>query len=454
MRIQAPLIERNSDGSPKNFYDYSSNSRASDWAIYYGSQLNTFLKHLPAGQSFTISWRVTDASNGAALPNERVWLLVNGNSAGKQLATFSYVLNTQAIIIPANNNSPTGETQIEGVTDSQGLVSFTLTNLNTSANSDPCCTNTSPDPNTLNAFSNISLTTKRPYTRENRDFLWADFVTGTITSPPSYNLLWSDEFTGAGGASINSANWTARYCGQEASNGGGTCHNNESQYFVPEAIALDGSVQGNAVITATRITSPPTSGSCLNVSNNCSFTSGRFDTQGKVSFQYGKIDARIKMPAGSGNWAAFWGLGTNIVSEGWPVSGEVDIAEQWRFQSNRNTGAIHYSTGAAGCCSNHTYDAGDVSGVDYSADFHVYSLIWLPNSISLAVDNVVFFTKTATSVRTNLWPFNAPIFLILNNAISDQSNSFNPWGGWSSSTMVIDYVRAYSINGVGTVTTG
>ena len=160
------------------------------------------------------------------------------------------------------------------------------------------------------------------------------------------------------------------------------------------------------------------------------------------------------MPAGSGNWAAFWGLGTNIVSEGWPVSGEVDIAEQWRFQSNRNTGAIHYSTGAAGCCSNHTYDAGDVSGVDYSADFHVYSLIWLPNSISLAVDNVVFFTKTATSVRTNLWPFNAPIFLILNNAISDQSNSFNPWGGWSSSTMVIDYVRAYSINGVGTVTTG
>jgi beta-glucanase (GH16 family) len=449
MRVQSPLIERNSDGSPKNFYDFSTDSRASDWAVYYGSQLNTYLKNLPAGEIFTITWKLTDSTSGSVLENERVWLLVNGNSAGKQLATFSYTVAGQARTIPINDNSSNGETQIEGVTDSQGLVTFTLRNLNSGATADSCCLTTQPNPSALKAFSNISLTTKRPYTRENRDFLWVDFYSGSTSSSPT--LLWSDEFSGVNGSSLNSQYWTARYCGQSAGNGGGTCHNNESQYFVPEAIALDGSNQGNAVITTTHIFSNPAAGTCLNSANSCAFTSGRFDTQGKVSFLYGKIDARIKMPSGSGNWAAFWALGTNITTDGWPVSGELDIAEQWRHQANRNSGAIHYSTGASGCCDNHTYDVGDVYGVDYSTDFHVYSLIWLPNSVSFAVDGVTFFSRTASNVRTNLWPFNSPIFLIFNNAVSDQSTAFNPWGGWTNSSMVIDYVRAYTIDGVGSV---
>ena len=157
------------------------------------------------------------------------------------------------------------------------------------------------------------------------------------------------------------------------------------------------------------------------------------------------------MPAGSGNWAAFWALGTNITSNGWPVSGEIDIAEQWRFQNTRNTGAIHYSTDALGCCTNHRFEAGEYYGEDYSSDYHTYSLIWLPNSISLAVDGKTFFSRSSVSASTSLWPFEKPIFLIFNNAISDLSTNFNSWSGWNNSSMSIDYVRAFSINGVGSV---
>jgi hypothetical protein len=53
------------------------------------------------------------------------------------------------------------------------------------------------------------------------------------------------------------------------------------------------------------------------------------------------------------------------------------------------------------------------------------------------------------SVRTDLWPFNEPIFLIFNNAISDLSSTYNQWSGWNSSTMSIDYLRVYSVNGIG-----
>src|SRR5207245_6562428 len=56
-------------------------------------------------------------------------------------------------------------------------------------------------------------------------------------------------------------------------------------------------------------------------------TSGRMKTQGKAQFQYGRIEARMKLPVGAGLWPAFWMLGTNITSVGWPQSGEQDIME-------------------------------------------------------------------------------------------------------------------------------
>jgi hypothetical protein len=165
--------------------------------------------------------------------------------------------------------------------------------------------------------------------------------------------IWADEFNS--GNTINTGRWTARYCDQSAANGGGTCHNNESQYYIPEAITIE---DGNAVITTNRVNSaPPSPATCLGA--NCNFTSGRFDTQDKVSFQYGYIETRMKMPQGEGNWAAFWMLGTDISNIGWPNSGEMDIAEQGGNSPTRNSAALHYSTNNSGCCDNHLYEWGE-----------------------------------------------------------------------------------------------
>ncbi|MEY4349322.1 MAG: hypothetical protein RL719_619, partial [Actinomycetota bacterium] len=87
---------------------------------------------------------------------------------------------------------------------------------------------------------------------------WAIAVTlPTLAGHTVGALLWSDEFTGASGGLINDTNWTSRYCGHSAANGGGTCHNAEPQWYTPDAIRLDGSAQGNAVITTTRVSTPP-----------------------------------------------------------------------------------------------------------------------------------------------------------------------------------------------------
>ena len=259
-------------------------------------------------------------------------------------------------------------------------------------------------------------------------------------------LIWNEEFNPA--PSLDSKIWTARYCGQAASNGGGTCYNNESQYFLPEAVSLDKS--GNAVITTKYITTKPSVGSCLG--DKCTFTSGRFDTQEKVSFLYGYIEARIKFPIGSGNWPAFWMLGSNITSIGWPNSGEIDIAEGFGNAKTKTSSAVHYSTTGAGCCDNHLYDyiKYDI-GQDYSADFHTYGLAWLPNEISFYVDRKLTLRTSSSTIRSKFWPFNTPNFLILNNAVTYGDGFGGAWNGWQSSEMLIDYVRHYELDGQGKV---
>ena len=72
---------------------------------------------------------------------------------------------------------------------------------------------------------------------------------------------------------------------------------------------------GNLVITARQET-------------NGELTSGRIRTQDKVMFQYGTVEARIKVPdLANGLWPAFWTLGNNFSTVGWPHCGEIDVLE-------------------------------------------------------------------------------------------------------------------------------
>ena len=262
-------------------------------------------------------------------------------------------------------------------------------------------------------------------------------------------LLWSDDFIGAKGSQASSASWTPRLCNQAASNGGGTCYNNEQQYYIPEAIAQDGSVDGNLIITTKRITQPVTNGGICYV-GLCSFTSGRLDTQGKLSFKYGFIEARIKMPVGSGNWPAFWMLGDNINQVGWPYSGEMDIVEIHSDRPTITTSATHFSATDTPntCCSNHRFVFDEKTvGVDVSSGFHTYAIAWLPDSISYYFDGRIVGEATRSRV-SGKWAFNEKFFLILNNAVGSFGGS---WANLQSSTMSIDWVRSYQVNGYGEV---
>ena len=430
-----------------------------------------------AGEALTLTYRALD-QDGSPIPFRTIYLRVNrGNSSSNaSFSTSMRTINGSPTVTGMPNGAAADGMVIIGKTNVNGYATFTVTNTNNSSTAPALPTSLTsvaqlrsgnrivgqlapmfvPDNKTISTFAETS----QVYDLINFDFFKQAPVVDPGGAPvvPGHtlgSLYWSDEFLGAANSFADSNIWTGRNCGQSAANGGGTCHNNEQQYFAPSAAKRDGS--GNLVITTTHITSPAQipndAGNCLSDNRTCSFVSARLDTQGKASFQYGYIEARISNPTGGGNWPAFWMLGDNITSVGWPSAGELDIMEGVGSTPTHTTGAIHYNSDASGCCGGHQYDAGGTDDSNgFSGSYHRYAIAWLPDSVDLYVDGVRILHATPQTIRSQYWPFNNPFFLILNNAIGPNGGFGGTYDGWSSSTMSIDWVRAYKLDSHGSVT--
>ena len=140
------------------------------------------------------------------------------------------------------------------------------------------------------------------------------------------------------------------------------------------------------------------------------FVSGRLDTRDKITFTYGTAAARIKLPAGTGLWPAFWALG----ADRWPDTGEIDVMENVGDPSWVNA-ALHgpgYS-GNTPLVRRRLFPKGqDGTG------WHVYSVSWTPDSIRFAVDGDVYYEVTKPMVEAHgRWAFDNPKHLILNLAL-------------------------------------
>jgi beta-glucanase (GH16 family) len=179
--------------------------------------------------------------------------------------------------------------------------------------------------------------------------------------------------------------------------------------------------------------------------------SGRMNTEGKQSFQYGILEASIQLPntTNQGLWPAFWTLGSNITTVPWPTCGEADIMENWSPQVDNGAGpsgnnsTIHTAkTGGSGIGQRYTFPSGQAG----DTAFHTYGIIWTPNEMQFFVDNssTPFFTVTPSSLPAgDTWPFNQNIFTILNVAVGGTLGG-SITGLSNPGPMVVDYVRYYT----------
>ncbi|GHV48801.1 hypothetical protein FACS1894181_05600 [Bacteroidia bacterium] len=190
-----------------------------------------------------------------------------------------------------------------------------------------------------------------------------------------YHLVWQDLFDGG---TLDARNWNIEVNGD----GGG---NRELQYYRAENVSVG---------------IEPTSGkNCLVLTaRKESFagkpaTSGRVHTQGKMYFQHGKIEASIRMPrTANGLWPAFWMLGNDLSTAGYPRCGEIDIVEMGErtginagTQDRYFSGACHWGETVADG-SHPNYGIPSASAYSLQDDFHLFTLIWDNNSVKMYLD--------------------------------------------------------------------
>ena len=270
-------------------------------------------------------------------------------------------------------------------------------------------------------------------------------------APKLLKLLWSDEFSGTKGTVPNSKTW-AYDIGNSYGWG-----NSELEYYTqkPANISLDG--KGKLLVTATRISD--SSGfqvgnvagteKILNSCPECQFTSAKIKTANKVGFQYGRIEIRMKNPAGVGTWPAFWMLGNDLLAGNpWPECGEIDIMEARGYMGEAAFGTIHgpnFANGNSGGFGS-TFN----NGAQLSDAFHTYAIEWKKNQIDFYVDDTMYLSATPKDIAPGRWVFNQEFFLILNLAMGGEfAGELDP--ALNQSQMSIDYIRVYSINGIGKV---
>lgn len=226
----------------------------------------------------------------------------------------------------------------------------------------------------------------------------------------SYKLVWSDEFNGT---SVDTSTWNF----ERGGNGWG---NNEQEYY---QAANASESNGYLVITAKKET----------VGSN-GYTSSRMTTQNKKQFTYGKIEARISLPVGQGLWPAFWLLGSDINTVGWPACGETDIMEHINTDS-LIYGTIHWDNNG------HVQYGGNIT--ISPSNFHIYTVTWDKAAIRWYVDSVEYKEANIQNNINSTEEFHKPFFIILNLAVGGN------WPGQSiddskmPASMYVDYVRVY-----------
>ncbi len=248
----------------------------------------------------------------------------------------------------------------------------------------------------------------------------------------TFREVFRDEFDGPEGSAPNATYWNVldREFGD----------NQELDYNTPDRknSYLDG--RGHLVIQALKEQYQLPSGRI----SDQPYTSARLTTDGKVEQKYGRIEARIQLPAGKGLWPAFWLLGTSIHQQGWPECGEIDILEEAGSKPSRINGSMHgpgYS-GTASLTSAYSLESGM-----FANDFHVFTLEWSAEGARWLVDGHQYHSRTKATLeeRGYDWVFDQPQFIILNLAVGGLYDGAPDAMTAFPSQMVVDYVSVSAL---------
>ncbi len=233
----------------------------------------------------------------------------------------------------------------------------------------------------------------------------------SISTHAQWDLIWQDEFDGS---SLDTTKWKVDVGG----NGWG---NNELQYYT---------AQGNLNIQNSLLT---ITAKAEQFGNN-QYTSAKIKTEGKFNVRFGKIETRMKCPMGQGLWPAFWMLGSNHSTIGWPKCGEIDVIEHINSETKVH-GTAHWDNVG------HIYWGGIIN--NDPTQFHNYSIIWDSTKIQWFMNDQIYYQLNTLNGVNGTEEFQNSFYLILNLAVGGN------WPGYPNANtifpaeMLVDYIKVY-----------
>ncbi len=264
------------------------------------------------------------------------------------------------------------------------------------------------------------------------------------TTPGAWQLFWSDEFNGPANTPPDPSKWNYDL-------GGGGWGNGEQETYTNSSSNAFQDGNGHLVIRALR----DSSGNYTSARLRSGMTTAT--DSANVSWQFGKVEARIKLPFGPGVWPAFWMLGSDITTVPWPGCGEIDILEN--FGANIDNAATVHGTihgpGYQNVGIGASYQL--PASQKFTDDFHLFSVEWSQDSIQFFVDGASYQKLSPASLPSNgQWEFNAPFFILLNLAVGGTSTFLGtPTPGTPfPQDMLVDYVRVYHATAISGTTPG
>ncbi len=257
---------------------------------------------------------------------------------------------------------------------------------------------------------------------------------GTIFGKPAmagWEQQWIDRFDGTG---VDWNNWTAQ---TEAN------YNAEIQCYTADDTSPDKNYDvsgGTLTIIARRQMI-----NCPGLPEIRDWSSGRLNSKDKREFQYGRLEARIRvLDTKGGSWPAFWMLENRIAEQpiandndfvNWPNpgAGEIDV---WEWFSNDGGRYItNFYNASAGCISGNDVRYTYPNGVVDVQNWHDYAIEWDADEARFYIDD----TLVRTQFLLACGQYQEPMFVLLNVAIGGTlGGAVDPT--MTQARMEVDYV--------------
>jgi hypothetical protein len=255
----------------------------------------------------------------------------------------------------------------------------------------------------------------------------------------SWKVIFNDDFNGT---AYDPSKWTPCFDWNY-----GDCtssFNAGREHYDPGQVQLSG---GIAHLVAAPLSPPYSSTACLN--NSCTYKAGLLATSRpnagdgssyRFPFTYGYVETKMKFPAVSGMFTAFWMLPTD---PSYDYRSEIDIAEILGGEPDTIFMTYHPPPSRSGDSINtgeHNNAACPVK--DYSKDWMRMGMDWEPNYIAWYIDGVKCGQRNSTDMQIE----NGPMQLILHMMVDN--NWERSWGmtlpsQTTSASLDIDYVHIY-----------